>query len=266
MLLDPLQCAAALASGALIGAILSLLGAGGSILAVPLLVFFVGVRDPHTAIGTGAAAVAANALIALYGHARRGNVRWPCGLVFAGAGVIGAFFGTLIGKALDGQRLMTIFGLVMIVVGLTSLRGGPEGALASGVRMTRENAPQMAPRLLGAGLGVGAASGFFGIGGGFLIVPALMAAAGLAMSVAMGTSLVAVAAFGLTALSSYAWSGFVDWPIALLMTTGGALGAAIGGLGAQALSKQRKLLGLVFAGVVIVTGASIVWRGWLGMS
>jgi uncharacterized protein len=265
MPLDGFHVFAALTSGALIGAILSLLGAGGSILAVPLLVFFVGVHDPHTAIGTGAAVVAANALMALWRHARRDNVRWPCGLVFAGAGIVGAFLGTLLGKAIDGQKLLMIFGIVMIAVGLASLRGGPEGALAYAVRMTRENAPQMAPRLAGAGFGVGVASGFFGIGGGFLIVPGLMAAAGLAMSVAMGTSLVAVSAFGLTSLASYAWSGLVDWPIAGLMTFGGGLGAVIGGFGAQALAPHRKTLGLIFAGVVIATGAYVVWRGWAGL-
>lgn len=266
MPLDAFQALAALASGALIGAILSLMGAGGSILAAPLLVFFVGVEDPHTAIGTGAAAVAANAALALWRHARRDNVRWPCGLVFAGAGVFGAFLGAMLGKAIDGQQLLTIFGAVMILVGLASLRGGPEGALAASVRMTRENAPRMAPRLAGAGFSVGVASGFFGIGGGFLIVPALMLAAGLAMSVAMGTSLVAVAAFGLTALTSYAWSGFVDWPIAALMIAGGGVGAVVGGMGARALAAHRQTLALIFAGVVITVGAYVVWRGWTGLA
>jgi uncharacterized membrane protein YfcA len=262
--IDIIQALAALASGALIGAILSLLGAGGSILAVPLLVFLVGVEDPHTAIGTGAAAVAANALLALWRHARRDNVRWPCGLVFAGAGIAGAFLGTLAGKTIEGQRLLTIFGFVMIVVGLASLRGGPEGALTAAVRMTRENTPMMAPRLAAAGFGVGMASGFFGIGGGFLIVPGLMAAAGLSMSVAMGTSLVAVAAFGLTSLTSYAWSGYVDWPLAALMTLGGGVGAFVGGLAAQKLAARRKALGFIFAAVVISVGAYIVWLGWFG--
>ena len=260
--LPPLaQLAAALAAGGVIGAILSLLGAGGSILAVPLLIFVVGVHDPHTAIGTGAAAVAANALMALQRHAQRGNVRWPCGLVFAGFGIVGAFLGTLLGKAIDGQKLLTVFGVVMIGVGLSSLRGGPEGALAYAVRMTRANAPTMAPRLALAGFGVGGASGFFGIGGGFLIVPGLMASAGLPMSVAMGTSLVAVAAFGLTALASYAASGYVDWSIAAAMTIGGVVGAIVGAWASKALSTRRTLMGRIFAAVVIVTGAYVSWRG-----
>jgi len=259
------QLAAALLAGGVIGAILSLLGAGGSILAVPLLMFVVGVADPHTAIGTGAAAVAANALLALQRHAQRGNVRWPCGLVFAAFGVIGAFLGTLLGKAIDGQKLLALFGLVMIAVGLASLRGGPEGALAYAVRMTRANAPIMAPRLGLAGFGVGAASGFFGIGGGFLIVPGLMMSAGLPMSVAMGTSLVAVAAFGITALASYAASGFVDWSLAAAMTLGGFGGAALGALGGRVLSTRRALLARVFSAVVIATGAYVSWRGFAAL-
>ena len=258
---DAYHVGAALASGALIGAILSLLGAGGSILAVPLLLFVVGVDDPHVAIGTGAAAVAANALMALARHAKAGNVRWPCGLVFAGAGVIGAFLGTLLGKAIDGQKLLVVFGAVMILVGALSLRGGPEGALAQAVRMTRATAPVLAPRLSLAGLGIGAASGFFGIGGGFLIVPGLMTAAGLPMSLAMGTSLVAVAAFGLTALGSYAASGFVAWPIAGLMTLGGFVGAMAGAVISAKLAKSRRALGLTFALVVMATGLYVIWRG-----
>jgi hypothetical protein len=264
MPLDAYHILAALGSGAIIGAILSLLGAGGSILAVPLLVFVVGVSDPHTAIGTGAAAVSANALIALWRHARRGNVRWPCGLVFAASGVAGAYAGTLLGKAIDGQRLLMLFGGVMILIGALSLRGGPEGALAQAIRMTRENASQMAPRLSLAGLGAGAASGFFGIGGGFLVVPGLMAAAGLPMSLATGTSLVAVAAFGLTALASYAASGYVDWAIAGLLTLGGFVGALGGSVVASRLAGTGKGLSLVFAGVVIATGLYVVWRSWGG--
>jgi uncharacterized membrane protein YfcA len=93
-----------------------------------------------------------------------------------------------------------------------------------------------------------------------------MASAGLAMSVAMGTSLVAVAAFGLTSLASYAASGLVDWPIAGLMTIGGAFGALVGGFAAQKLATERKTLGLVFAAVVIATGAYVAWRGWAGLT
>lgn len=260
--LDALHLFAALASGAVIGGILSLLGAGGSILAVPLLLYVVGLEDPHTAIGTGAAAVAANALMALWRHAELGNVRWSCGLVFAGAGVIGAYLGAMLGKAIDGQLLLMAFGGVMILVGALSLRGGREGHGAQPVRMTRASALVLAPRLSLAGFGVGGASGFFGIGGGFLIVPALMTAAGLPMSLAMGTSLVAVAAFGLTALASYAVSGFVDWPVAAVMTLGGFGGAMAGATASAKLARNRQALSLIFAAVVMASGVYVAWRGW----
>src|ERR1700761_4224404 len=99
-----LQDGLGLASGALVGAVLGLVGGGGSILATPLMVYVVGVRDPHLAIGTSAFAVAATAFANLLNHARSGRVRWACAAVFACAGVIGALIGSSLGKALDGQR------------------------------------------------------------------------------------------------------------------------------------------------------------------
>ena len=100
---------AALASGVLIGLVLGLVGGGGSILAVPLLVYAVGIGSPHLAIGTAAVAVAANAAAGLAGHARAGTVKWPCALAFAAAGMLGAALGAELGKALDGQRLLALF-------------------------------------------------------------------------------------------------------------------------------------------------------------
>src|SRR6185437_6719116 len=93
-----------LASGMLVGFSLGLVGGGGSILAVPLLVYVVGVPEPHVAIGTSAVAVAANAAINLSNHARGRTVVWSCALVFAAAGIIGAFGGSLVGKMLGSQK------------------------------------------------------------------------------------------------------------------------------------------------------------------
>src|SRR5690606_34004682 len=109
--MDPLTVLAALGAGALIGIVLGLVGGGGSILAVPLVVDGVGVGSAHAAIGTAAVAVALNAAAGLAGHARSGNVKWPCALVFAGAGVAGALIGAEAGKALDGERLLALFGV-----------------------------------------------------------------------------------------------------------------------------------------------------------
>ena len=100
-------------SGVLVGFTLGLVGGGGSILAVPLMVYVVGVKSPHLAIGTSALAVAANALAGLWNHAREHNVNWRCGGSFALAGVIGALGGSTLGKAFDGQKLLFLFALLL---------------------------------------------------------------------------------------------------------------------------------------------------------
>ena len=109
------------AAGSLVGFSLGLVGGGGSILAVPLLIYVVGVTDPHLAIGTSAVAVAVNAALNLVAHARSGRVKWPCALVFAGAGVAGAALGSVVGKATDGQKLIALFAGLMIVIALRNL-------------------------------------------------------------------------------------------------------------------------------------------------
>ena len=98
---------ATVAAGGLVGAILGLIGGGGSVLAVPLLVYGVGVSSPHVAIGTSAIAVSVSALANLIAHARSGNVKWPCAFVFTIAGMIGAFAGSTVAKLIDGHRLLT---------------------------------------------------------------------------------------------------------------------------------------------------------------
>ncbi len=103
------QALLSIASGSLVGFSLGLVGGGGSILAVPLLVYVVGVPDPHVAIGTSAIAVAASAAANLLGHARTGSVKWPCALVFAAAGIVGAAAGAQLGKMMDGHRLLMLF-------------------------------------------------------------------------------------------------------------------------------------------------------------
>lgn len=243
-------------SGALVGFSLGLVGGGGSILAVPLMVYLVGVPQPHVAIGTAALAVAANAAVGLTNHARAGNVRWPCGLTFAGAGIVGAFAGSTVGKNFDGDKLLFLFALLMVAIAVIMLRRRGQTGDPT-VRISRENAP----RLLGYGLGSGAFSGFFGIGGGFLIVPGIVAATGMPMINAVGTSLVAVTAFGLTTAANYAWSGLVDWHLAGLFIAGGALGSWLGLKGAQRLSASTGRLNLLFALLVLSVAAYMLYRG-----
>src|SRR5215475_3305052 len=106
----------AIFSGSLVVFILGVIGAGGSILAVPLLVYVVGVKSPHIAIGTSSIAVALSALANLVDHARRDHVCWPVALAFALAGIVGAAIGSTLGKHTDGQKLLIGFGVLMIVV------------------------------------------------------------------------------------------------------------------------------------------------------
>jgi uncharacterized protein len=249
-----------LASGGLIGLVLGLVGGGGSILAVPLLVYVVGVASPHVAIGTAAIAVAANAAFSLAGHARAGHVKWRCATVFTGMSVVGAAIGATAGKATDGRALLALFGVLMVAIGAVMLHRKATMDRPD-VRLTRATASNLLPRLIPAGLGVGLLAGFFGIGGGFLIVPALMRSTKMPISFAIGTSLVAVTALGLTTSASYALSGQVDWQVAGLLITGGIAGVAAGLVMGRRLAPHKGLMERGFALIVIAAGLFIVTKG-----
>jgi hypothetical protein len=245
--------ALAVASGFLVGFSLALTGGGGSILATPLLLYIVGLSPPHLAIGTSAAAVCVNAFINLISHARAGTVRWKSATIFALVGSFGALIGSAIGKAVAGNRLLLLFGLLMIAVGLLMLR--PRKVQASVEPTIRS------PLVPGAvALGVGLAAGFFGIGGGFLIVPGLVFSTGMPMINAIGSSLLAVAAFGLTTALSYAVSGLVDWTVAAEFIAGGTIGGLIGLKLAMYLAEYRGVLSRVFASVIFVVAAYVIYR------
>jgi uncharacterized membrane protein YfcA len=252
-----MQAIAAIASGGLVGLSLGLIGGGGSILAVPLLIYVVGMPSVHAAIGTSAVAVAASAAVSLIGHARARNVRWPCAIVFALAGIVGAAAGAQLGKMMDGARLLSLFGILMIVVGAVMLRPRRSGD-DIGVTLDRTTAPRLLPILAGTGFSVGLLSGFFGIGGGFLIVPGLIGATAMPMLDAIGSSLVSVTLFGATTAASYAASGLVEWRIAGLFVIGGAAGGVLGLLAATRLATQKRALTYIFSAVVICTGLYVV--------
>jgi len=255
LIISATQGALGLASGALVGFSLGLVGGGGSILAVPLMVYVVGVPDAHVAIGTSAIAVATNAAINLSNHARGGTVVWSCALVFAAAGVAGAFVGSLLGKMLDGQKLLALFALVMLIIAALMLKTRARIGV-SNVKIDVSNLPA----LVGLGLATGTLSGFFGIGGGFLIVPALMLATGMSIINAVSSSLVAVTAFGLTTALSYAWSNLVSWGLAGLFIGGGIAGGLMGTRLARHLSERRGALNIVFAAVIIAVAIYMLVR------
>jgi uncharacterized protein len=242
--------------GVLVGLILGVIGGGGSVLAVPLLVYVVGVKSPHIAIGTSSVAVALSAFANLIDHARRGHVHWPVALVFAIFGVTGAALGCTLGKHTEGQRLLLLFGILMVAIaGSMAMRQENRGELRAGVQWEK------APRVAGMGFIVGALSGFFGIGGGVLVVPGLVASASLPMILAIGSSLVSVTAFSLTTATIYAFSGLTDWRLVLLFVVGGLAGGLAGSRLATLLAARRRALSLLFAAVVAAVGAYVIVRG-----
>jgi hypothetical protein len=249
-----------LLSGSLVGFVLGLVGGGGSIIAVPLLLYVVGVSSPHLAIGTSAIAVSLSALSNLVNHARRGTVKWPCAVTFSAAGVAGAWAGSSIAMRIPGEHLLALFGALMVIVGIVMLlrkdaEGNPD------IRLSFSTARQLLPLLLVIGFAVGALSGFFGIGGGFLIVPGLMLATGMPIAYAIGTSLVAITVFGATTAANYAISGLVDWRIAGLFIAGGVAGGLIGTFAGSRLASRKDTLAMVFAVFVILIGLYVSWKG-----
>jgi len=244
---------AAVCSGAAVGFSLGVIGGGGSILAVPLLLYVVGVADPHVAIGTSALAVSLNALVNLIGHARARTVHWPSAIVFGIAGLAGAAAGSSLGKSVDGTKLLVIFALVMIAAAVAMVRPRSAGS-ACPAPLDRANVL----RLSGFGAGAGLASGFFGIGGGFLIVPGMVIATGMPILNAIGSSLFSVAIFSLTTAVNYALSGFVAWPIAAEFVLGGAVGGVGGIVAAVRLARRKRLLCWIFAGVVSAVAVYIL--------
>jgi uncharacterized membrane protein YfcA len=247
--------AATLASGSLVGLLLALFGGGGSVLAAPLLLYAVGVPSPHVAIGTGSAAVAANAAFNLVGHWRGGRVKWPCAITFAVSGLIGSLAGSSFAKMVDGQHLLIAFAIAMAAIGASMLRR-PKSEGDPDVHLNAKMMLRLAP----LGLLTGLAAGFFGIGGGFLIVPALIFATGMPVISAVGSSLLAVGTFGLATALNSARAGFVDWEVAGLFIVGGLAGGVVGMLLATRLSASKTALNRIFSVLVLSVAAYVIFR------
>ncbi|WP_366071718.1 sulfite exporter TauE/SafE family protein [Nitrobacter sp.] len=171
--------------------------------------------------------------------------------------------GSTIGKSFDGQWLLFLFGLLMIVIALLMLRE-PHDQIKKFVPLTKDSMTAVAPRLAVFGSGAGLLAGFFGIGGGFLVVPGLVAGARLPLLAAIGSSLVSVFAFGLTTAASYALSGLIDWRLVVMFVSGGIAGSFFGGRIAVRLAKQKRALSVVFAVTVAGVGVYVVVRSLVG--
>jgi uncharacterized membrane protein YfcA len=187
-------------------------------------------------------------------------VKWPCAIVFALAGIAGAAFGAFLGRNVDGQRLLFLFGLVMLAVA-----AGMFGRRAAGGDPMVHIDRTIALRLVGTGLIVGFLSGFFGIGGGFLIVPAIMLGSGMATINAVGSSLVSVGAFGMTTAATYAMAGLVDWRVAAIFVMGGVAGGLAGVKLSMHLSEKRGALSRSFAVAVVFVAAFVLWKSSAGI-
>jgi len=241
----------ALALSLLIGLSLGLLGGGGSILAVPVLVY-VARLDVHAAIGMSLAIVGGTALVGGLVHARAGRVDLRAGALFGVAGMIAAPLGARATHLVAPRVLLLLFAALMLGVGAMMLRGG--GKIQASHRQRRLAAPL-------AGLVVGLLTGFLGVGGGFLIVPALTLLAGLEVPAAVGTSLLVIAANSASGLVSHLGQG--EMPVGL--TAAFTLAAVVGALAGVRLSSRLDplRLRLGFAVFVIAVGLALLAKNAL---
>ena len=248
------QIALALAGGVLVGLLLGLVGGGGSILTVPILVYALG-ESAHLATGTALAIVGANALIGAWEHGKASRVRLPVGLIFGGIGIVSALAGSWLNHLAPERAVLVGFALLMLAAATAMARVRLRG---------RQPAPEVhiTWRVTLAGLGVGVLTGFFGVGGGFLIVPALVLVLGLPMRDAVGTSLVVIAINAAAALAGHLRYGGIDLEVTVLFIIGGAVGSVLGSRLSGRLDEER--LRQSFAGLVVLVALYILARTVLG--
>ncbi|RZL79981.1 MAG: sulfite exporter TauE/SafE family protein [Rhodococcus sp. (in: high G+C Gram-positive bacteria)] len=207
-----MDIAVALALGAIVGVLLGLLGGGGSILAVPALVFGLGL-DLDQAIPISLLVIGVSSLVGAVPKIRERQVNWRMGGVFAACGIPATFAGSAVGRVLPQSVVMIGFAAVMVVAGIRMLMDRGETGTACEVGDSGIDWRRCAPRSIPAGVAVGFLTGLFGVGGGFLIIPALVLMLGLQMSVAVGTSLVIIVANSAAGLISHLSGTSIDWAI-----------------------------------------------------
>lgn len=209
----------ALGLSAVVGLSLGALGGGGAILTLPILVYVGGI-DVRTAIAISMVVVGGTSAVAAVAHARRGCFHGKAAALFAATGMVSAYLGSFLTNAVAERTLMLIFAALMLVVGTAMLRERRERPPAAQCRTTP---------CLAIGTVVGGLTGFLGVGGGFLIVPALILFAGIETRVAIGTSLAIIAFNSLAGLLGQLRHGALDWRLALAFL-GFALAGMAGGL------------------------------------
>jgi uncharacterized membrane protein YfcA len=249
-----------------IGLTLGLLGAGGSILTVPVLVYLVG-EPPKAAVAESLAIVGTIAAVGVVPYARKGLVSWHTVLLFSLPGMMGSYVGAIAGKHVSGDLQITAFGGLTLLAGLMMMRGPVQSRAREA---PREPQSQSAIAALTEGLIVGAegfiigmATGFLGVGGGFLIVPALVLLVGLPMHLAIGTSLATIA---LNSASGFYKSAqllpslhlYLNWPVMLTFIIVGITGSLIGSAICHRLPQQR--LRRMFGVAVLAMGLFLLFR------
>ncbi len=251
-----------LALGALIGVLLGLLGGGGSILAVPALVYGMnlGVQE---AIPMSLVVVATASAVGVLPKIRARQIRWRMAGIFAVAGIPGSIVGSALSRHLPDSVLLIGFAVVMVVAGIRMLADQSNTGTACEVRAGQVNWRRCAPRSLGAGLAVGLLTGLFGVGGGFLIIPALVVVLGVEMSTAIGTSLLIIVANSIAGLFSHLNGVSLDWSITAAFVGAAMLASLVAGYFGTKIDTarlQRWFAYLVFAVAAYVLVDTIVVR------
>ena len=243
--------------GFLIGLSLGTLGGGGSILAVPALVYGAG-QSPREATSSSLLLVGIAAIIGLRPHLRAGRVRVATGLAFGAAGIVGSLLGSALNRRLDPDLLLLGFAVLVLVAAWRMLTGCPTCTkvgddLATGMGTapdgSRGDAVAVATRLdvgrilavVAAGTGVGFLTGLFGVGGGFVIVPALTLLLGLNMPTAIGTSLLVIGVNSAVGLAARIGTASIDWGVTLPFAVAAIAGVLTGGRLAGRLDPERSL-------------------------
>jgi uncharacterized protein len=251
--------------GLAIGLLLGLLGGGGSILAVPALVYGVGV-PLSAAVPTSLLVVGISAATGVLPRIRGGGVAWRVAGVFGAAGAVLAFGGAAVNRLLPPAAVLAAFAVVMVAAGWRMLREQPEVGGDCALPGGGVDWRSCLPKAIAAGAGVGFLTGLFGVGGGFLIVPALVLLLGLSMPVAVGTSLVVIVLNSAAGLVAHAGAD-IDWPLAATFT----VAAVVGSLAAARLAPRvpagalrRWFAYLVFVVAAFVLVQAVVNPGMAG--
>ncbi len=267
--------------GLLTGLVMGALGGGGAILAIPVLIYVAGM-PPHEATTASLVIVGVSAAVAATGPIRHGNAHVHDALVLAVVGIPGTYAGSLASAAVPAPILVVLLATLLAVVGALMTRhqhhddadrqgaDRPEaGAHSSGLERSGPHDP-VAPRraarryfaVAGVGVGIGLLTGFFGVGGGFAIVPALTLALGVPIRAAIGTSLLVIALNSASALAVRLAHGItLDWPVVLLFTMGAVVGGLLGDRLARRLSPdslQRGFAALLFLVATYMLAAAVV--------